>query len=52
MNCPSMGECARRYASLFRKHLALGGWTPRNEALMEIVVKHVRTSQAPVVDCL
>ena len=40
-----MSECARRYASLFRKLLAVGGWTRRNEALMEIVVKHVRTSR-------
>ena len=40
-----MSECARRYASLVRILLALGGWTPRNEALMEIVVKHVRTNR-------
>ena len=42
----SVGGGLRRFC---RALLALEGWTPRNDALMEAVVKHVRTTRHPCV---
>ena len=41
------GECQRRYAGLCRLLMHSEGWTPRNEALMEAVVKQARTARHP-----
>ena len=47
-NRPSMGERQRRYAGLGSAILALRR-TPRNEALMEAVVKQARTTRHPLL---
>ena len=40
----NMAECARSYASLSVYFWNSEGWTPRNDALMEAVVKQARTT--------
>ena len=45
-NRPCVGECQRRFAwFLFFWHSE--GWTPRNDALTEAVVKQARTTRHP-----
>ena len=46
-NRPSVGECQRRYAVFVQNFWHSEGWAPRNEALMEAVVKQARTSGHP-----
>ena len=40
-------QCARRYASVFGVLLALGGTDPRNEAILEAVLKRARAIKHP-----
>ena len=42
-----MGECQRNYAGFAAYFSHSEGWTPRNEALMEAVVKQASTTRHP-----
>ena len=42
-----MGECAWRYAGFLNIFLALRRFDPKNEALLEAVVKQARTTKHP-----
>ena len=51
-NCPSMGKCARSMRVFSEYFWHSKGWTPRNEALLEAVVKQVKDSRRPwIITC-
>ena len=44
-----LGKCAWRDANVCSKLLAHGGWAPRNEAILEAVLKRARSIKHPWV---